>query len=596
MYQFGAMSVRKLSTSAFTSIRPGKLQRKCACGGSSNLSGECEECRKKNQGTLQRSTAHGGQLNAVPSTVHDVLRASGQPLSEATRAFMEPRFGHDFSGVRVHVDERASESARAVNALAYTVGQHIVFGAGHYAPYSRGGQKLIAHELTHTIQQQNSSSVSWPLRIASPHDACEQEAGHASTALMSGQLFRPVLSRGPQIARQTPSPTHSIDADELPTNPYEESPGEKQAAEFARMTISVVKDPILQALRHHDSVNFLNRLREVEPSDRRLLEVDQPFLDEIRHYLSGLAFWTVRLILHFGNNRPANVRRLYLAVSDRNIQLVKDLLRGFAELRDEVQTPGVAEMLNYELRGTPAHDEVLRLLAEQELAGRHSLLSSYQEAHYETKSGFAGLFGASELRSFTGTTAYTLARTGTELRVIVRIHLVKAGNASETYYPSDVLANRWRTGIEGVWNNHFYAWNGTTQLTIVFVPIFTDESPDHTVQVAPGDDRSDEKKWYEEDSGITIAHEFGHMIGNPDEYRLPGTAAEIPASMGLSSEDVKRSNVEGITGQPGSSDTTLSGSIMGSDSGKALPRHVWPILEFYNRSMKPASEKDYKLL
>lgn len=571
------------------------LQRQCACGGAPGFSGECEECRKKRQGTLQRAAANRATVIRAPSIVNDVLRSSGNPLDLSTRTFMEPRFNHDFSRVRVHVDNRADESARAVNALAYTVGQHIVFGAGRYAPHSHDGQRLIAHELTHTIQQGNSSPTSWPLNISSPQDAAEQEAGHASTALMSGQLFHPVFGSGLQISRQTPGATHSIDEDELPANPYEEPPGAKQAAEFARMTISVVKDPILQALRNHDSVTFLNRLREVEPNDRRLLEADQPFLDEIHHSLNGLAFWTVRLILHFGNNRPANVRRLYLAVSDRNFQLIKDLIRSFSELRDETQTPGVAEMLNYELRGTPAHDEVLRLLAEQELTGRHSLSSSYREAHYETKSGVAGFFGASELRSFTGSTAYTLARTGTELRVIVRIHLVRAGHTSETYYPSDALANRWRAGIEGVWNNHFYAWNGTTQLTIVFVPMFTDAAPDHTVEVAPGDDRSDESHWYEEDDGTTIAHEFGHMIGNPDEYRLPGTAAEIPASMGLSQADTNRTNVQGITGQTGSSDTTLSG-IMGSESRTALPRHVWPILDFYNQSMKPANEKDYKLL
>jgi peptidoglycan hydrolase-like protein with peptidoglycan-binding domain len=82
------------------------------------------------------------------------LRAPGQPLDRETRAFMEPRFGHDFSRVRVHTDARASESARAVNAFAYTVGRNVVFDAGQYAPHSRDGQQLLAHELTHVVQQQ----------------------------------------------------------------------------------------------------------------------------------------------------------------------------------------------------------------------------------------------------------------------------------------------------------------------------------------------------------------------------------------------------------------------------------------------------------
>src|SRR5689334_6018178 len=70
----------------------------------------------------------------VTSTVHRALSSSGQPLDHATRAFMEPRFGHDFSKVRVHADDQASESAQAVNARAYTVGQDIVFSEGLYAP------------------------------------------------------------------------------------------------------------------------------------------------------------------------------------------------------------------------------------------------------------------------------------------------------------------------------------------------------------------------------------------------------------------------------------------------------------------------------
>jgi hypothetical protein len=82
------------------------------------------------------------------------LNGGGQPLSEDSRAFFEPRFGHDFSQVRVHTDAKAAESAKAVNALAFTVGRDVVFGEGRYAPEKSGGRKLLAHELTHTIQQE----------------------------------------------------------------------------------------------------------------------------------------------------------------------------------------------------------------------------------------------------------------------------------------------------------------------------------------------------------------------------------------------------------------------------------------------------------
>jgi len=83
---------------------------------------------------LQRHPAGNAGVAQVPPIVHDVLRSSGQPLDAGTRAFFEPRFGHDLSRVRVHTDQRAAESARAVDALAYTVGKNIVFGSGGFRP------------------------------------------------------------------------------------------------------------------------------------------------------------------------------------------------------------------------------------------------------------------------------------------------------------------------------------------------------------------------------------------------------------------------------------------------------------------------------
>lgn len=122
--------------------------------------GECEACRKKR---LQRkrsdSTIERQNEPVVPPIVHEVLRSPGQPLDPKTRAFMEPRFGHDFGHVRVHTDARAAESARAASALAYTVGHNVVFGENKYAPASHSGRELLGHELAHTIQQRNASSV-----------------------------------------------------------------------------------------------------------------------------------------------------------------------------------------------------------------------------------------------------------------------------------------------------------------------------------------------------------------------------------------------------------------------------------------------------
>ena len=85
--------------------------------------------------------------------MHEVLSSSGQPLAASTRAFFEPRFGHNFSQVRVHTDSGADQSARSVDALAYTVGQDMAFRAGQYRPDTEPGRRLLAHELTHVVQQ-----------------------------------------------------------------------------------------------------------------------------------------------------------------------------------------------------------------------------------------------------------------------------------------------------------------------------------------------------------------------------------------------------------------------------------------------------------
>lgn len=103
---------------------------------------------------FQRSPAGSrSALREAPRVVHQVLRSPGQPLDAASRAYFEPRFGYDFSKVRIHADEQAAKSARAVDALAFTAGHHVVFGTGLYGHETDAKRKLLAHELAHTIQQ-----------------------------------------------------------------------------------------------------------------------------------------------------------------------------------------------------------------------------------------------------------------------------------------------------------------------------------------------------------------------------------------------------------------------------------------------------------
>ncbi len=196
-----------------TPARSGLLQRRCACGGTAGPSGECVACRRKRlaggglfqaklrvnqpgdafereadrvaeqvmrmpgpvlqrqedeeeeeeflqaKPLIQRRVSGEAGGGAAPPIVHDVLRSPGRPLEPSTRRFMEARLGHDFSQVRIHADGQAAASAQAVNARAFTVGRDVVFGPGEYAPGSWEGQRLLAHELVHVVQQGKTGSV-----------------------------------------------------------------------------------------------------------------------------------------------------------------------------------------------------------------------------------------------------------------------------------------------------------------------------------------------------------------------------------------------------------------------------------------------------
>jgi Domain of unknown function (DUF4157) len=199
-------------------VAGGVLQRQCACGQHTG-GGECAECRQKREGMLQRAAVSSAPMNSVPPIVYEVLNSPGQPLDAGTRTFMESGFSHDlswvrlhasppgrtytkltvnepgdqyeqeadrmahavihlpasefangkisaqqfpsrqnFGQVRIHADDQAAESARAINARAYTMGNNIVFGEGAYVPGTMEGRRLLAHELTHVVQQNISQS------------------------------------------------------------------------------------------------------------------------------------------------------------------------------------------------------------------------------------------------------------------------------------------------------------------------------------------------------------------------------------------------------------------------------------------------------
>jgi hypothetical protein len=156
----------------------GRLQR---CGGVQCPPGTCDHSDDDEQ--VKRSVDVGTAVSGgtmVPASVHRTLARPGSALDVGTRMAMQARFGHDFSQVRVHTDAEAAQSAAAVQAQAYTFGRHVVMGAGRYQPHTPAGRRLLAHELTHVIQQADTSGDTSPTGVGEPNTQAEHEAGKRS--------------------------------------------------------------------------------------------------------------------------------------------------------------------------------------------------------------------------------------------------------------------------------------------------------------------------------------------------------------------------------------------------------------------------------
>lgn len=234
-----AISAQPSAPSYRNANRHSLLQRRCACGTHTAAGGGCAECARK-QSRLQRALAVGAsndqlELEAervadqvlarpahsavssappriqrharqapvgsdtAPASVDRALASSGRPLEPELRQDMEQRFGRDFSQVRVHSGSSAAHSAREVNANAYTVGNSIVFGAGRFAPAEPEGRRLIAHELTHVVQQQGTGRcgpppVSFPARRLSTESVRSLQRDLATPPPAVPAAARPALT------------------------------------------------------------------------------------------------------------------------------------------------------------------------------------------------------------------------------------------------------------------------------------------------------------------------------------------------------------------------------------------------------------------
>jgi hypothetical protein len=268
-----------------------------------------ERTSRQANAVMKTASTPANRQKIAPTIVHDVLRSPGQPLNAETRAFFEPRFGQDFSHVRAHTDARAAKSADAVNALAYTVGQDIVFGAGRYMPETQAGRKLLSHELTHTVQQAgNSGQRSGTLAMTGTHSSEEQEAERTSEATDRGNSSLIAGHSPMQLARQqTADQQPDLDANAV------------KLGNAGDLRISTLRKAIYE-------------LRQVEIAVEEEATVDQIWS------LFAPTLWSLILWLKVTHDDPAFAATIHqaLAVMRSNLSLAP----GFFQIPDDVSTCG----------------------------------------------------------------------------------------------------------------------------------------------------------------------------------------------------------------------------------------------------------------
>jgi hypothetical protein len=182
---------------------------------------------------LQRVVGNSGVTSMIEeerSPVHEVISGGGRPLEPEVRGEMEGRLGHDFSDVRVHDDGAAHESAKAVNAHAYTVGSNVVFQRDKYDPGSDAGKVMLAHELTHVVQQRSGpvdgSSAPGGIKVSDPSDRFEREAASTAERAMAAPAPAPV-----PVAASAAPVQRDVDEAAAPPVQRDEAPAEEEKEE-----------------------------------------------------------------------------------------------------------------------------------------------------------------------------------------------------------------------------------------------------------------------------------------------------------------------------------------------------------------------------
>jgi hypothetical protein len=560
-----------------------------------------------------RRAAEGEEVTeggTVPTSIErriDQARGGGQPLEPAVRARMEPAFGADLSGVRVHTGTEADHLSHQLSARAFTTGSDIFFRQGEYAPASAGGRELLAHELTHVAQQGAMSgtrgTVQGKLTLGAAKDPAEDEADQMARQVMRQEATGAVRRQADGVIRRLVGETRNIESlRKLLGDGDEKGAIDLMGRLDEGETGKVLANRELKelAISAFDNGEMYRAAVAMAPHRASLYQLLQWMFDE------GTDWGKVKNVI------PLTVVDLELVRSDNwirdqfvgicnNKEMAEavHLLNGkLVEKLDWMIAEGTSDELVYEkIRRAPdAELEAVRKNEKKVLDGLKSELSGegfrraqqmlqgllqwedvdkkVKEQHYEQKAPGKPW----KLDEFSWKSRYEIQYKRTELRLIVRIQLTGKDTTPAHH-------TTWKNGIDNRWNGKFHLENDH-RLPLVVEPVFTSDHQHHKVEVHDSGKsctREDMTNWCLGTTGDTAAHEFGHMVGLEDEYNLAKADYERlvgPAPAGA--------EPAGGYGSPG---------MMGRAGGAAdvEGRHLRPFLNWLN-AHRGSGERPYRLV
>jgi hypothetical protein len=541
----------------------GFVQRKCAdCEKEEQLQRKCADCEKEEQ--LQRQPSGDGQTSgngqpAVNDRTASILQSSagkGASLDGPAQSFMSNRMNNDFGEVKIHTDEEAVQLSRELNAKAFTVGKDIYFNEGQYQPGSESGRHLLAHELTHTVQQTGGAPV------VQKKDAVPDKLETDKQSILEA--------------------LHKSDA------------------------------PIfLSRLRALDAAEAASLLADTGFWQ----EIKKNFHGSALWSAFTILFFHGKMSL---NQRMLSVALFSKNITDAMDDLAVIIAR--ENVADPMYWDVLEEVIFTVFAGDPKLPDLYKLLIlpKSQYSGPRNLSFRSSEVHYEELKDKKGDYALKAYHNTRQQVAYS-TRSELRAVVTIRLVDAqnKTQGFNFTGAESGVPA-AWKTAIEAAWNNQFELSNGIDTLKFTVSPMFTSEAGHEDAVVEIHNDRKQKCDtvdqpgretsacWFTDTGTDTVSHEFGHLLGANDEYQLPGSAAEIPADMkkDLSADDIALSNMTDIKNdeRPAGSPPvapipfkkagyTITGQ-MGhheKDSVEVKGRHIRLLINAFNASLPPGT-------